>query len=129
MTQIPNSNPNSYPTRDAVEQRAREIWEQRGRPDGQELDHWYQAEKELLEMRNQAEKAASSSPAAKTSLAATAKPSLAPATSSASGPAATPKSVVPPTPVPKPAPSAQPAVAAPKVDPKKAAAPPPPKKK
>jgi hypothetical protein len=129
MTQNPQSNSNSYPTRDAVEQRAREIWEQRGRPDGQELDHWYQAEKELLEMRNQAEKAASSSPAAKPSLPAAAKPSPAPAAPSASGPAATPKAALPSTPASKPSPSAQPAVAAPKVEPKKAAAPAPSKKK
>jgi hypothetical protein len=80
MTQPPHSNPDSYPTRAAVEKRAREIWEQRGRPDGQELDHWYQAEKELLEIRNRAEKAASSRPAAKPTPSATAKPSPAPAT-------------------------------------------------
>ncbi len=103
MTQNPNSNPNSYPTRDAIEQRAQEIWEQRGRPDGQELDHWYQAEKELLEMRTKAEKTASSSPAAKPSTA----------------PAAPAKAPMPPTPAPP----------APKVDPKKPAAPTPPKKK
>jgi hypothetical protein len=129
MTQNPHSNPNSYPTRDAIEQRAREIWEQRGRPDGQELDHWYQAEKELLEIRNTAEKRSASSPAAKPSPAATAKPSPAPATPSTTGPAAAPKAAVPPTPVPKPASSPQPAAAASKVDPKKAAAPTPPKKK
>jgi len=92
MTQNPTSNSNSYPSRDAIEQRAREIWEQRGRPDGQELDHWYQAEKELLEMRNTAEKRGAAPP-------------------------------------PKPAAPAQPASAAPKVDPKKPAAPLPPKKK
>jgi hypothetical protein len=62
MSQNSNSNPNSYPPREAVEQRAKEIWELRGRPDGQELDHWYQAEKELLEIRNTAEKRTASAP-------------------------------------------------------------------
>jgi hypothetical protein len=120
MTQNPPSNSNSYPSRDAIEQRAREIWEQRGRPDGQELDHWYQAEKELLEMRNQAEQRGAAN-----------APATPPATTAAiSKPApAAPKAAVPPASAPKRAAPAQPAAAAPKVGPKKSAGPLPPKKK
>jgi hypothetical protein len=98
MTQNPESKSNSYPPRDAVEKRAREIWEQRGRPEGQELDHWYQAEGELLEMRNKAEKIDSSNqPAAR------GNPAPPPAPPSK----ATPPSAKPP--VPPAAPAAKPA--------------------
>ena len=33
-------------TRESIERRAREIFEQRGRPEGRDLDHWLQAETE-----------------------------------------------------------------------------------
>ncbi|MEY4690894.1 MAG: hypothetical protein RIT19_1219 [Verrucomicrobiota bacterium] len=33
-------------TRESIERRAREIFEQRGRPEGRDLDHWIQAETE-----------------------------------------------------------------------------------
>ena len=39
-----------FPTgkfRDAIEARAREIWEEEGRPDGRAAEHWLRAEAEL----------------------------------------------------------------------------------
>lgn len=33
-------------TRESIERRAREIFEQRGCPEGRDLDHWLQAENE-----------------------------------------------------------------------------------
>src|ERR1700684_3625986 len=44
---------NKTPTHEAVSGRAREIWIAAGRPEGQDLQHWLQAENEL---RSQAEK-------------------------------------------------------------------------
>ncbi len=35
---------------DQIAQRSFMIWEQEGRPDGQALDHWLQAERELSEL-------------------------------------------------------------------------------
>lgn len=35
-------------TADAIETRARELWEQNGRPAGRDLDFWLQAETEIL---------------------------------------------------------------------------------
>jgi hypothetical protein len=57
-----NPNPRSNPSNEEISKRAREIWTQRGSPDGEDLDHWYQAERELLEARNTAEKLAPSQP-------------------------------------------------------------------
>lgn len=34
-------------SQDIIRQRAYQLWEQQGRPDGQELEHWRQAEREL----------------------------------------------------------------------------------
>ena len=34
---------------DLIRQRAYEIWEQRGRPEGQDKEHWTQAEQELVD--------------------------------------------------------------------------------
>jgi hypothetical protein len=34
-------------TEDDIKQRAHELWEQAGRPEGKELDFWLQAEREL----------------------------------------------------------------------------------
>ncbi|HEY0549307.1 MAG TPA: DUF2934 domain-containing protein [Verrucomicrobiae bacterium] len=34
-------------SREQIAQRAYEIWEQTGRPDGQSAEHWFQAEAEL----------------------------------------------------------------------------------
>ena len=50
-----NSNPNTASTAtspnsdsaDAISRRAYEIWEQNGKPDGCDLEHWLQAEKEV----------------------------------------------------------------------------------
>jgi DUF2934 family protein len=33
---------------EAIQEKAYSIWEQKGRPDGQDFDIWLQAEKELL---------------------------------------------------------------------------------
>ena len=35
---------------DLIKQRAYEIWEEKGRPDGHDKAHWAQAEQELLEI-------------------------------------------------------------------------------
>jgi hypothetical protein len=32
----------------AIRERAYEIWEQEGRPDGKDLDHWLRAEAEII---------------------------------------------------------------------------------
>jgi len=126
MTQNPDSKSHSYPPRDAVEKRAREIWEQRGRPDGQELDHWYQAESELLEMRNKVEKidpaikpAPSGNPApvaAKPAPAASSAPKAAPPAPkpAAAGSPPAGSAAKPVTPVPKPSGSNQPVAPSPK---------------
>jgi hypothetical protein len=34
---------------DLIKQRAHEIWEEKGRPEGHDKEHWAQAEQELLE--------------------------------------------------------------------------------
>jgi hypothetical protein len=39
--------PNTNDIEDRVRQRAFELWEQRGRPEGYEAEFWYQAEREL----------------------------------------------------------------------------------
>jgi hypothetical protein len=33
--------------RQQIRERAHQIWEQAGRPDGKEVDHWHQAEREI----------------------------------------------------------------------------------
>jgi Protein of unknown function (DUF2934) len=38
---------NTPPSHDAISGRARTLWEAAGRPDGEDLNHWLQAEKEL----------------------------------------------------------------------------------
>lgn len=46
------STPQKFtPTQEAISARARTIWEAAGSPDGEDLDHWLRAEKEL---RNEA---------------------------------------------------------------------------
>jgi hypothetical protein len=40
---------NTPPSHDAISGRARTLWEAAGRPDGEDLNHWLQAEKELNE--------------------------------------------------------------------------------
>ena len=37
-----------HESKDKIRVRAHQLWEQAGRPDGQDMDHWLQAEKELL---------------------------------------------------------------------------------
>lgn len=39
------------PTFEDISRRAYELWEKDGRPDGNEQQHWYQAEKELSQGR------------------------------------------------------------------------------
>jgi hypothetical protein len=48
------STPSSI-THDEIALRAHAIWEQSGRPDGQETEHWLRAERELRLERGQAE--------------------------------------------------------------------------
>jgi len=38
-------------TRDAIERRARELWEQDGRPTGLDLEFWLQAKREVMSRR------------------------------------------------------------------------------
>ncbi|MDO8542456.1 MAG: DUF2934 domain-containing protein [Opitutaceae bacterium] len=45
---------------DAISRRAYELWEQEGRPDGADLRHWLQAEKELSEGRSNPDQARAS---------------------------------------------------------------------
>lgn len=33
---------------EAIRRRAREMWEEEGRPEGRELEHWTEAEQEIL---------------------------------------------------------------------------------
>lgn len=42
-----STNPTPPPSREAINARAQAIWEEAGRPEGQSLEHWLQAEKEL----------------------------------------------------------------------------------
>lgn len=49
-------NSSSLFTQEEVAQRAHDIWEQCGRPEGQELAHWLQAERELRCEREQADR-------------------------------------------------------------------------
>jgi hypothetical protein len=39
--------PNNMPTNEQIKQRALELWEQRGRPEGHDAEFWTQAEREL----------------------------------------------------------------------------------
>jgi hypothetical protein len=36
---------------DAIAKRAYELWEKAGKPEGQETEHWLQAEKEIMQQR------------------------------------------------------------------------------
>jgi hypothetical protein len=40
-------HPTNTPTNDQIKQRALELWEQRGRPEGRDAEFWTQAEREL----------------------------------------------------------------------------------
>jgi hypothetical protein len=44
----PNSSARRQPTHDEIATRAREIWEKRGRPHGQDTSIWLEAERKLL---------------------------------------------------------------------------------
>ena len=44
--------PNITVTEDEIRQRANELWEQRGRPEGYESEFWLQAERELKDKGN-----------------------------------------------------------------------------
>jgi len=66
------AKPKSTPE-DKIRARAHEIWEHNGRPDGQDLDHWRQAEAELAPRAKKPGKAAApkkAKPAAKAAAAA-----------------------------------------------------------
>ncbi len=41
------TNPVKNPSHEAIAARAKEIWSAEGKPEGQELAHWYRAENEL----------------------------------------------------------------------------------
>ena len=55
----PTKRPPVHPTNveDRIRQRAYELYEQRGRGDGQELNDWAQAEQEVLNSRDTAKAA------------------------------------------------------------------------
>lgn len=69
-----NSNPSSSPSAsavsspgtavDSVARRAYEIWEQEGRPEGCELQHWLRAEQEINRSANQGQIGSGFSPTA-----------------------------------------------------------------
>jgi hypothetical protein len=48
---VMSTSQNSTPSQEAISARARKIWETAGSPDGEDLDHWLRAEREL---RNEA---------------------------------------------------------------------------
>jgi len=37
-----------YESKEKIRVRAHQLWEESGRPHGQDLEHWFQAEKEML---------------------------------------------------------------------------------
>lgn len=43
--------PNQNPTHEEIAARAHDIWERAGCPEGQETEHWLQAERELSQNR------------------------------------------------------------------------------
>jgi hypothetical protein len=45
------------PTKNRIRRRAREIWEENGRPSGRDEEFWFQAEREFREAETLAEKA------------------------------------------------------------------------
>ena len=53
---------------DEIAQRAHDIWEQSGRPDGQAVEHWLRAEHELEVERRQADQLATGSRGSRTRL-------------------------------------------------------------
>lgn len=53
------------PSEDQVRERAYQLWEQSGRPHGQELDHWLSAEAELKPARKGRAKAGAKPAAAR----------------------------------------------------------------
>jgi hypothetical protein len=44
---MPETEPRAEVQRQQIAKRAYALWEQEGRPDGRDLDHWLQAEAEL----------------------------------------------------------------------------------
>ena len=42
-----NVTPFPTPTQEQISQRARQLWENAGRPDGRDLEHWLEAERQL----------------------------------------------------------------------------------
>ncbi len=44
---MPRKNHDPSPTREQIARRAYEIFEERGRPEGCELEHWLEAERQL----------------------------------------------------------------------------------
>lgn len=47
----------AFPTDDQIRDRARQLWEQAGRPDGRNDEFWHLAEKQLQEMEDPGESA------------------------------------------------------------------------
>ncbi|GGI33627.1 MULTISPECIES: DUF2934 domain-containing protein [Bradyrhizobium] len=39
----------AFPTEEQIKNKAHELWEKAGRPEGRELEFWHQAERELQE--------------------------------------------------------------------------------
>ena len=50
------NSPTDNPSQEAISGRAQKIWEAGGRQDGQALDHWLQAERELRDEAASSEK-------------------------------------------------------------------------
>src|SRR5262245_43377320 len=46
-TNTTSTSASNQPSAESISRRAYEIWEQQGRPDGSDLQHWLQAEQEL----------------------------------------------------------------------------------
>lgn len=49
------NEPASYPSQETISQRARELWEHYGRPDGRDNEIWLEAERQLLGVDSQVE--------------------------------------------------------------------------
>ena len=66
--------------RDLIAQRAYEIWEQSGRPDGLDKEHWEQAEREILDATPPIQAAAAAKSGTEKKLSSTERETLADAT-------------------------------------------------
>ena len=48
---MPSPQTSSSPHPDQIAQRAHALWEKRGRPQGQDIEHWLEAERQLTQER------------------------------------------------------------------------------